>query len=67
MMTERVHVEDNDKAVKYAYNDRSTNVVTQNLVDGGKSLSQQAENRPLGQQRSVLDVPDPRGSGVRNG
>ena len=40
MNPERVHVEDNEKAVKLASNARSENVVTQAIIDGGKSLSQ---------------------------
>ena len=67
MMPKRVFVEDNAKAVKLASNARSDNVVTQAIVDGGKLLSQRAENRPLGQLRSVLDVPSQCGSGVGTG
>ena len=38
MRPERVCVEDNKKALKLASNDRSANVVTQAIIDGGKSL-----------------------------
>ena len=40
MDTERVRGEDNEKAVKLASNSKSANVVTQDIFDGGKSLSQ---------------------------
>ena len=63
MRSERVCVEDNDKAVKLAYNARSENVVTQAIFDRGKWLPQRAENRPLVQRSSVLDGPAPHGSG----
>ena len=62
MMPQRVCVEDNEKAVKLAYNSSSTNFVTQDIVEGGKSLSQRAENSLLVQRRSLLGVSAPRGS-----
>ena len=40
MRPKRVRVEDTKKAVKLASNDRNENVVTQAIIDGGKSLSQ---------------------------
>ena len=67
MRPERVRVEDNEKAVKLASNARSANVFTQATVDGGKLLSQRAENRTLVQQRSVLDGSYPCGSGFGTG
>ena len=67
MRPKRVRVEDNSKAAKVSSNARSENVVTQAIVYGGKSLSQRADNRKVGQQRSVLDGPTPRGSGVGTG
>ena len=67
MRPKRVCVEDNKKALKLASNAKSATVVTQDIVDGGKQLSQRAENRPLGQRRSVLDGSASRGSGVGTG
>ena len=67
MRPNRVRVEDNAKAVKLASDARSTYVVKQDIVDGGKSLSQRADNRLLGQQRRVLDGSAPRGSGFGTG
>ena len=50
--------------MKLASHAKSEKFVTQAIVEGGKLLSQQAKHRPLGQRRSVLDIPDPHGSGV---
>ena len=67
MRPKRVRVEDNEQAVKLASNSRSANIFTQAIVDGGKSMSQRAENKPLVQRMSVLDGSTPRGSGVGTG
>ena len=67
MRPNRVRVEDNAKAVKLASDARSTYVVKQDIVDGGKSLSQRAENRLLVKQRSVLGGPALSGSGFGTG
>ena len=64
MRPKRVRIENNEKAMKLASHAKSENFVTQAIVEGGKLLSQQAKHRPLGQRRSVLDIPDPHGSGV---
>ena len=53
--------------MKLASNSRSANIFTQAIVDGGKSMSQRAENKPLVQRMSVLDGSTPRGSGVGTG
>ena len=67
MRPKRVSIEDNEMAVKLASNARSANVVIQDIVDGGNSLSQRAENRSLVQRRNVLDGPAPCRSGVGTG
>ena len=67
MKLDMVSVEDNAKAAKLASSARSAQADTQATVDKGKSLSQRSENRLLGQRRSVLDGPAPRGSGVGTG
>ena len=67
MKPERFCVEDNEKYLKLTSNASSANVVTRAIVNGVKLLSQRPENMPLVQLRSVLDRPDPRGSGVETG
>ena len=42
MNPKEVRVEDNKKAVKLAYDARSANVVTRDIVGGGKLLSQRS-------------------------
>ena len=46
---------------------RSAYADTQDIVDKGKSLSQRAENRTLGRQRSALDGTAPCGCVVGTG